>query len=103
MRRASTKGIWRGPGRASSVFRLALLSRSGTRALATIPLVRDSGERNPVHWNGVQFCETREADGVYLRDPECLLFKEWAREDLESLVHGPRLSLHGGGLYPEPD
>ncbi len=57
-------------------------------ALATIPLVTDSGERNPVHWNGVQVCEIREADGVYLRDPECLLFKEWAREDLENSCMG---------------
>jgi hypothetical protein len=31
---------------------------------------------------------TRQVDGVYLRDPECLLFKEWARSDRENSPHG---------------
>jgi hypothetical protein len=26
----------------------------------------------------------RQADGIYLRDPECLLFKDWVRNDLEA-------------------
>ncbi len=32
----------------------------------------------------------RQADGIYLRDPECLLFKEWVRNDLDnsSMRHG---------------
>jgi len=29
-----------------------------------------------------------QADGIYLKDPECLLFKEWARMDLESSSMG---------------
>jgi hypothetical protein len=60
-------------------------------ALRAMPLLMDSGERNPAHWSGSQSKEIREADGVYIRDPECLLFKEWAREDLENaslLGHG---------------
>jgi hypothetical protein len=58
--------------------------------LRDMPLLTDSGERNTAHWSGSQSRKIREADGVYIRDPECLLFKEWAREDLEnsSLGHG---------------
>lgn len=44
----------------------------------------------PAHWGLRQFTR-RAADGVFLRDPECLLFKEWAREDRES-------SSLGGGF-----
>ena len=29
-----------------------------------------------------------QADGIYLKDPECLLFKEWARMDLENSSSG---------------
>ena len=29
-----------------------------------------------------------EADGLFIRDPECLLFKEWARDDFESSALG---------------
>jgi hypothetical protein len=34
-----------------------------------------------------------QADGIYLRDPECLLFKEWVRTDLENS------SMGGGFLF----
>lgn len=30
----------------------------------------------------------QQADGIYLRDPECLLFKEWARTDTENSSMG---------------
>jgi hypothetical protein len=48
------------------------------------PLLTSGGELSPAHRSGPQSERLREADGVYLRDPECLLFKEWAREDLEN-------------------
>lgn len=42
---------------------------------------------NPTH-----FCPTgkfsAQVDGIYLRDPECLLFKEWARLDRENSPSG---------------
>ncbi|HEY5953693.1 MAG TPA: hypothetical protein VIT18_04965, partial [Terrimicrobiaceae bacterium] len=53
-------------------------------ALQDVPLMTSSGERNPAHRSGSQAEQIREADGVYIRDPECLLFKEWAREDFEN-------------------
>lgn len=44
---------------------------------------------NPVHLNGAQSAaKYRQADGIFLRDPECLLFKEWAREDTEHATLG---------------
>jgi len=56
--------------------------------LQRLPLPTSSGEKNPAHWGGSQSEEVREADGVYIRDPECLLFKEWAREDFENSSMG---------------
>lgn len=56
--------------------------------LQRLPLLTSSGEKNPAHWGGSQSQEVREADGVYIRDPECLLFKEWAREDFENSSMG---------------
>ena len=45
---------------------------------------------------------TVQMDGVYLRDPECLLFKEWAREDTvsSSAGHGFRFTAiaYSGGM-----
>jgi hypothetical protein len=52
--------------------------------VADIPLMTrrtDGGfEPNPVHWT--KWGQRRSpVDGIYLRDPQCLLFKEWARLD----------------------
>ncbi|MBV8371430.1 MAG: hypothetical protein JO036_21160 [Candidatus Eremiobacteraeota bacterium] len=41
--------------------------------------LRDEGDGEPSELG--QGAERRAVDGVYLRDPECLLFKEWARID----------------------
>ena len=50
------------------------------------PLLDEAGAINPEHLLSNQ---SRVAtDGIYLRDPECLLFKEWARLDLESSSMG---------------
>ena len=46
------------------------------------PLLEPSGELRPSQ--ATAGCSRRvAADGVFLRDPECILFKEWAREDRE--------------------
>jgi hypothetical protein len=62
-------------------------------ALQRIPLLTGEGETNSAHRGGPQSQQFRQADGIYLRDPECLLFKEWAREDLENSPLG------GGFLF----
>ncbi len=50
--------------------------------LKHVPLLDDHGAIRPEH---LLADETRvPTDGIYLRDPECLLFKEWARLDLEN-------------------
>jgi hypothetical protein len=50
--------------------------------LKEIPLLNDTGAINPEHLGATQ--PRVATDGIYLRDPECLLFKEWARLDLEN-------------------
>jgi len=53
---------------------------------AELPLRLPSGELNPIH-----LCRDQPLvsfDGLYLRDPECLLFKEWARADSEESPNG---------------
>jgi hypothetical protein len=45
------------------------------------PLLADDGTIRPVH---LDHAARVQADAVYLRDPECLLFKEWARTDTEA-------------------
>jgi hypothetical protein len=47
-------------------------------ARATAEPLRDPGEEKP---SALSRGARRAADAVYLRDPECLLFKEWARID----------------------
>ena len=55
-------------------------------SLKTTPLLWEDGTLNPVH---LQRDSPRVAtDGIYIRDPECLLFKEWARNDLENAPMG---------------
>lgn len=51
------------------------------------PLLAADGKPDPIH---LQPPHQRfsEADGIYLRDPECLLFKEWVRNDLENSSMG---------------
>jgi hypothetical protein len=43
---------------------------------------------NPCHLEGPQSKDYRQVDGIFLRDPECLLFKEWAREDADHSISG---------------
>ncbi len=50
-----------------------------------LPLLSGSGETlklDPAHLLSEQ--PRIASDGIYLRDPECLLFKEWARLDLDN-------------------
>ena len=44
-------------------------------------LLAEDGSIRPVH---VDHAARNQADGIYLRDPECLLFKEWTRTDTET-------------------
>ena len=43
---------------------------------------------NPDHLALVPGGESRAVDAIYLRDPECILFKEWARQDFENSCLG---------------
>jgi hypothetical protein len=54
--------------------------------LAATPLLTDRLEIRPEHL--LERGERRQTDGIYIRDPECLLFKEWARMDLEDSSMG---------------
>jgi len=49
--------------------------------LRRTPLLADDGSIRPIH---VDHTARIQADAIYLRDPECLLFKEWARTDTET-------------------
>jgi hypothetical protein len=54
--------------------------------LQNTPLLNRDGSLDEAH---LQRGSPRQAtDGLYIRDPECLLFKEWARGDLESAPMG---------------
>lgn len=49
------------------------------------PLLNDDDKKlSPEHPNPGLDEKFRLADGIFLRDPECLLFKEWARDDQEN-------------------
>lgn len=50
------------------------------------PLLDENGVIEPEHLLSDQ--PRVATDGIYLRDPECLLFKEWARLDLENASLG---------------
>jgi hypothetical protein len=41
-------------------------------------------ERRPNPMHQLRGATFRQADAAWIRDPECLLFKEWARQDLFS-------------------
>ena len=64
------------------------------------PLVDGDGQPNPAHLVSAtqRFVQ---ADGIYLRDPECLLFKDWVRSDLENSSMGEGFLFsavaYGGG------
>ncbi len=51
------------------------------------PLLDEHGETYPVHLDPPDQ-QRRQADGVYIRDPDCLLFKEWARLDKDNSALG---------------
>ena len=48
---------------------------------------RSQGEVDPLHFNPGGGAPA-QADGIYIRDPESILFKEWARVDLENSPSG---------------
>ncbi len=50
-------------------------------------LLKKGGSIRPVHLQP-PYQRRRQVDGLYLRDPECLLFKEWARGDAEGSASG---------------
>lgn len=53
--------------------------------LTSNPLVSGKVEVDPRHTAGNRiFRDVVSTDCIFLRDPECLLFKEWAREDIEN-------------------
>src|SRR5262249_9429723 len=54
--------------------------------LAAQPLLDAQLEIRSEHL--LQQGERRQTDGIYIRDPECLLFKEWARADIENSSQG---------------
>lgn len=55
-------------------------------ALKSSSLLEDGFITRPEHLLPDQ--PRNQADGIYIRDPECLLFKEWARLDLENSSMG---------------
>jgi hypothetical protein len=54
--------------------------------LEATPLLDEQQEIRPEHLR--ETGQRRQTDGIYMRDPECLLFKEWARMDLENSSMG---------------
>lgn len=50
---------------------------------AATPLFDEGGQIDPVHLT-FGSVRRRAADGLYLRDPECILLQEWARLDLDN-------------------
>jgi hypothetical protein len=44
-------------------------------------LLSDDMQIDPIH---VKIDDRIQVDGLYIRDPECILFKEWARQDLDN-------------------
>src|ERR1039457_2902263 len=57
-------------------------------SLKAKPLLAADLSATPEHLNPSGQTLRSQADGVYLRDPECLLFKEWARLDSENSSMG---------------
>jgi hypothetical protein len=51
------------------------------------PLLKSDGSLDPAHLRPPDQGRS-QVEGVYIRDPECLLFKEWARLDTEHSVLG---------------
>jgi hypothetical protein len=62
--------------------------------IAAVPLLDDStGEVQAVHLHTMDGGRRLPLDAIYLRDPECLLFKEWARVDVDAS------SMHQGFTF----
>lgn len=56
--------------------------------LKKLPLFDSSSEYVPAPEHLCEGHERRQEDGVFLRDPECILFKEWARADRDNSPNG---------------
>lgn len=56
-------------------------------AVAAQPLLDAAHQTQPLHLQPTEQA-LEPADGIYLRDPECLLFKEWARQDQDQAPLG---------------
>jgi len=48
------------------------------------PLLKKDGSINTIHLQPPHCQRRSPADGIYIRDPRCLLFKEWARSDTDN-------------------
>jgi hypothetical protein len=55
--------------------------------ISKLPLFAANGQPDATHFYPPHQ-RYSQADGIYLRDPECLLFKEWVRNDLENSSMG---------------
>ena len=53
----------------------------------SLPLLKSDGSLDPAHLRPPDQGGS-QVEGVYIRDPECLLFKEWARLDTEHSILG---------------
>jgi hypothetical protein len=56
------------------------------KKVSATPLL--DAQHNPQKKHLGIYTERRHVDGIYIRDPECLLFKEWAREDIPNSSYG---------------
>jgi hypothetical protein len=56
-------------------------------AVVNTPLLKKNGKFEAVHLQPPDQGRS-PVDGIYLRDPKCLLFKEWARDDVDNSPMG---------------
>jgi hypothetical protein len=67
--------------------------RDALTRVESSPLIDADGTITPIHMQAMDVGKKREFDGLFLRDPECILFKEWARLDVDGS------SLHRGFTF----
>ena len=66
--------------------------------LCRVPLVDEKGSLRAEHLMADN--ATRPVDGIFLRDPECMLFKQFARQDSENVPIRTRIYFHGNCVFP---